>query len=51
MYGATDFVPQSTDWVRVTLLNGAPSLAELPGLRNYEHDLFPPLAYEHEEIR
>ncbi|CAN5417231.1 hypothetical protein BH24ACT12_BH24ACT12_16180 [soil metagenome] len=51
MYGATDFVPQSTDWVRVTLLNGAPSLPELPGLRSHEHDLFPPLAHEHEEIR
>ncbi|WP_198588433.1 hypothetical protein [Geodermatophilus chilensis] len=41
MYGACDYVPQSTDWVRVTLMNGTPAAAELPRLRRYDHDLFP----------
>ncbi len=54
MYGASDFVPQSTDWVRVTLLNGAPSRHDLtdparPG--GYEHDLCPPLPHQSEESR
>jgi hypothetical protein len=43
MYGACEFVPQSTDWVRVTLMNGTPSIRALPALARYDHDLFPPL--------
>ncbi len=49
MYGAADFVPQSTDWVRVTLLNGAPSRKSLPTQARYEHELFPSLPQQNEE--
>lgn len=31
MYGMANYVPQSTDWVRVTLYQGAPRVAELLG--------------------
>lgn len=43
MYGACDYVPQSTDWVRVTLMNGTPSTGALADLTRYDHDLFPAL--------
>jgi len=49
MYGAADFVPQSTDWVRVTLLNGAPSRHTLALPHRYEYQLFPPLPNRTEE--
>lgn len=49
MYGAADFVPQSTDWVRVTLLNGAPTRTSLPSTRGYQHELFPPLPSQTKE--
>lgn len=49
MYGAADFVPQSTDWVRVTLLNGAPTRSSLPETRGYQHELFPPLPSQTKE--
>ncbi|WP_100497455.1 hypothetical protein [Geodermatophilus chilensis] len=43
MYGACEYVPQSTDWVRVTLMNGTPPAAALRRMRRYDHDLFPSL--------
>jgi hypothetical protein len=43
MFGACEYVPQSTDWVRVTLMNGTPSARELPVSGPYDHDLFPSL--------
>ena len=31
MYGMDNFKPKSTDWLRVTLFQGAPRLADLDG--------------------
>lgn len=40
-YGAGNYIPQSTDWVRVTFMQGAYSRRELAGLESWRHPLFP----------
>lgn len=40
-YGAGNYIPQSTDWVRVTFMQGAYSRHELAGLESWHHPLFP----------
>ncbi|MGH3183022.1 MAG: hypothetical protein ACRDOE_14120 [Streptosporangiaceae bacterium] len=40
-YGAENFLPQATDWIRVTLMQGAYSRHELPALSRWHHPLFP----------
>lgn len=43
-YGMDNFKPKSTDWLRVTLFQGAPRLGDLEDLGRYEDDwVLPPL--------
>ena len=43
-YGMDNFKPKSTDWLRVTLFQGAPRLGDLMHLEAYEDDwVLPPL--------
>lgn len=49
-YGAENFLPQSTDWVRVTLMQGAFSWRDLPALTRWHHPLFPTAPQHDSEI-
>jgi hypothetical protein len=40
MYGAENYIPQSDTWLRVTLMQGAPSRHELAGYRHPTNPLF-----------
>lgn len=49
VYGMENFVPQSTDWLRVTLFCGAPRLADLAGGTADDDWIFPQVPGREEE--